>query len=204
MYDWIDDSVKKASAVFQQFGLDWNFRFHPGAEQQQIAQCERDLNLSLPHSYREFLRRYNGAHLFYSAIDLEYPNSDPCWAASGIKIFGTTELLLYRRYRQETASPYDELEDQSILGFAYLGRVGTSDFCALDTAQFSGVECPVLDCDHDYSSSEWKEKIIAASFEEWLIKVFDRIINHNSPPEYWFSDTQQDNSLTIIANILNS
>lgn len=149
------------------------------------------------------MRRSNGAHLFYSAIELEYPDSDPCWAASGIKIFGTTELLLYRRYRQE-ASFYNEPEDPSILGFAYLGYVGTSDFCALDTAEFSGVECPVLDCDHDYSSLEWKEKIIAASFEEWLSKMFDRIINHKSLPEYWLSDTLNDNSLAIAASFNDS
>lgn len=200
MYEWTDDAIKAAIAVFQQFGLDWKFRFHPGINDQQITQCERDLNLYLPHSYREFLQQSNGAHLFYSASELEYP-SDPCWAASGIKIFSTTELLLYRRYRQETASPYDEPDDQSILGFAYLGYVNTSDICAFDTANFSEGECPVLDGDHDYPPSEWTP--IAASFEEWLLKMFDRIINHKSIPEYWFSDNLNDNSLAVIASSID-
>jgi hypothetical protein len=55
-------------------------------------------------------------------------------------------------------------------------------------------ENPVLDCDHDLLPSEWKASQIAVSFEDWLRKMFDRIIEHKSDPEYWFPNPQ-DNSL---------
>ena len=203
MYDWMDSSIEQANTIFQEFSLDWKFLFNSGAGEDQITKCESELNLSLPRSYQEFLLRHNGVHLFYNELE-ERSDSSSWWAGSGVKIFGTTDLLSYRHYRQETSSPYSESEDQSMLIFTYLGRIGTGDSCALDTAKFSSSECPVLDCDHDYPSSIWKETPIASSFEEWLIKMFDRIINHKSLPEYWYSDTSNDNSLEVAGSSIGS
>ncbi len=203
MYDWMGSSIEQANTIFQEFSLEWKFLFNSGAGKEQIIKCESELNLSLPLSYREFLLRHNGVHLFYNELE-ERSDSYSWWAGSGVKIFGTTDLLSYRHYRQETSSPYSKREDQSILRFTYLGRIGTGDFCALDTAKFSESECPVLDCDQDYPPSRWKETPIAFSFEEWLIKMFDRIINHKSLPEYWFSDTLNDNSLEVAGSSIGS
>ncbi|PIG94551.1 SMI1/KNR4 family protein [Gloeocapsopsis sp. IPPAS B-1203] len=198
MYDWLCKSLHQADRIFPEFSLGWKCHFNSSAWEDEINKCEQELNLSLPHSYREFLLRHNGAHLFYSELE-DYSDTAAWWAGSGIKIFGTGELLSYRHYRRITSSPFTDAEDPSILGFAYLGRLGTGDFCAFDTA-FVGNECPVLDCDQDYPSSKWKESPIAFSFEEWLSKMFDRIINHKSLPEYWFSDSLYDNSLEIFGS----
>ena len=59
-------------------------------------------------------------------------------------------------------------------------------------------ENPVLDCDHELPPCEWKKARIAGSFEEWLRKMFDRVIEHNSQPEYWFEDIPHDNSLAEV------
>ncbi|WP_228055014.1 SMI1/KNR4 family protein [Gloeocapsopsis crepidinum] len=198
MYDWLCKSLDLANDIFREFSLDCKCHFNSSVQQEEINKCERELNLSLPRSYREFLLRSNGAHLFYSE-ELEACSDDVWWAGSGIKIFGTGELLSYRHYRRITSSPFNDPEDPSILAFAYLGRVSTGDFCAFDTA-FVGDEYPVLDCDQDYPSSKWKESPIAFSFEEWLLKMFDRIVNHKSLPEYWFSDTLHNNSLGIFGS----
>lgn len=205
MYDWIANSVEQAISVFQEFSLDWNFSFKDGARRDEIDRCESELNLSLPRSYREFLLTHNGAQLFYSEAE-ERSDSSIWWTGSGIKIFGIMELLSYRSSRHQIASsysestsiPYSELEDQFILAFAYLGRIGTGDFCALDMANFCENECPVLACDQDYPPAEWKKSPIAYSFEEWLSTMFDRVVNHRSLPEYWFGDTLSDGSLRMI------
>ena len=62
-------------------------------------------------------------------------------------------------------------------------------------AKSIGGENPIIDCDHDYSPSEWESAVIANSFEEWLKKMFARGIESKSIPEYWFEDTLSDNSL---------
>lgn len=203
MSNWLSNSIEQAVDVFREFALDWSFSFKKNASQAEIDRCESQLNLSLPGSYRDFLMMSNGAQLFYSKVE-ERLDSSSWWAGSGIKIFGTVELLNYRQHRLEISSPYNDPEDKSILAFAYLWHIGTGDFCALDTANFTGDECPVLDCDQDYPSSSWKETPIAHSFEEWLVRMFDRVIQHKSLPEYWFSDTLKNNSLRTIGRSVDS
>lgn len=87
MYDWLYKSLNQADDIFREFSLDWKCHFNSSARKEEINKCEQELNLSLPHSYREFLLRHNGAHLFYSE-ELEACLGDAWWAGSGIKIFG--------------------------------------------------------------------------------------------------------------------
>ncbi|MBW4650159.1 MAG: SMI1/KNR4 family protein [Kastovskya adunca ATA6-11-RM4] len=166
------------------------------ATQEEVDQCEQELSVSLPPSYRKFLLKYNGAHLFCSHTgNRSTPNS--WWADSGIIIFGTKSLLEYRQlvYKLLLLDTEEYPTYPSSLPIAYLGRIGTGDFCALDMDELIAGENPVLDCDHEYPPSEWKNAMIAVSLEDWLQKMFARVVEHKSPPEYWFEDTLEDNSL---------
>ena len=191
MYEWMPESMEQSKSV-QAFSLDWGFDMGEAATQEKINECEQKLELSLPPSYRKFLLKYNGAHLFCSGRGTR---SDSCfwWADSGVVVLGTKPLLEYRHF------VYDLLDTQehtfSLLPIAYLGRVNTGDFCALNMAKSIEGENPVIDCDHDYSPSEWEGAVIANSFEEWLKKMFACVIESKSTPEYWFEDTLSDNSL---------
>jgi hypothetical protein len=196
MYEWLEDSVKESRYVFDSFSLDWIFQFNEPASESEIEEYELQTGLSLPHSYKLFLLKHNGAHLFCSeAANPIFSGSSSLWANSGILIF---EMSATREYKKQIHRIYDVSEQLLPLPIAYLGRIGTGDFCSLDFGSFNGIENPVLDCNHEYSPEEWKDSVIANSFEEWLRKIFERIIRHKSLPEYWFEDTLYDNSLDSV------
>ena len=199
MYEWIPKSIEQSRNIFQELSLDWGFSMGEAATREEVHECEQELCLLLPHSYREFLLKYNGAHLFYSNAGTR-SDSDSWWANSGVVVFGTKSLLEYRPLIYDAFLYNDDSnveEYPSVLSIAYLGRIGTGDFCALNRDELIGAENLVIDCDHELSPSEWKDAPIAISFEEWLRKMFSRVIENRSQPEYWLEDTLDDNSLAI-------
>jgi tetratricopeptide (TPR) repeat protein len=50
----------------------------------------------------------------------------------------------------------------------------------------AGSECPILDCHHDLSPDQWRERPIAASFDEWLVRIFDDVVEHQKGLLYWY------------------
>lgn len=192
MYEWIDRSLALSKSVFQECACDWDFNLSEPATIEEIHECERELGLSLPPSHVEFLLKYNGAHLFRANAG-KRSDSYSWWANSGVLVFGTKSILDYSKF---LSRHFEEPEYKlSPVPIAYLGRICTGDFCALDMDELIEGENPVMACDPCAPSYEWRDALIAASFEEWLRKMFNRIINHKSPPEYWFADTLQDDSL---------
>lgn len=140
----------------------------------------------MPHSYREFLKFSNGANLFFNEQPrFEITQTTPGWFAdSGILIQSTSDIVAFN---QEQDQVYiDDNSEKKYIAFCYLGYVGTGDFCSFDLTTYADSEYKVLDSQHDYSFEEWQaEHIIANSFEDWLIKIWDEVIHFNRRLEYW-------------------
>ncbi len=181
MYEWLPRRLEQAMKVFQEFSLDWTFVLNEPASESLIQACELELGLVLPPSYREFLLQFNGDHLFCTEGEIR-SNTHPWWVGSGLMIQGTDTLVLFNQAMQ-VGSPSQEWK---LIPFCYLGRIGTGDFCALDPQQLDDSEYAVLDCDHELVPSEWQKAKIASSFEEWLKKLFNQVIDQKNFPEYWF------------------
>ena len=197
MYEWMPEAMEQSQKVFQAFSLDWGFKMNEAATEEEISQCEAELALVLPPSYREFLLNHNGARLFRSSAKTQ-PSSSFWWADSGVVIFGTKALIQYRPLIRDYFLYDDDssIEDYpSVLPIAYLGHIGTGDFCALNRDKLVDKEHPVLDCDHELAPSAWKKAPIASSVEAWLKKMFDCVIENRSRPEYWFESDIADGLL---------
>lgn len=182
MYEWLPRRLEQAMKVFQEFSLDWTFVFNEPASESLIQACELDMGLVLPGSYREFLLQFNGAHLFCTESEIR-SHSHSWWVDSGLMIQGTDTLVLFN---QDRRANWTSQEWESFIPFCYLGYIGTGDFCALDPQQLDDSEYAVLDCDHELVPSEWRKAKIASSFEEWLKKLFNQVIEQKNFPEYWF------------------
>lgn len=182
MYEWLPHRLEQAMKVFQKFSLDWTFVLNEPASESLIQACELELGLVLPSSYREFLLQFNGAHLFCIEDEIR---SDfyPLWVGSGLMIQGADTLVLFK---QDIQAGSASQEGNLLIPFCYLGHIGTGDFCAFDPQQLDNSEYAVLDCDHELLPEEWRKAKIASSFEEWLKKLFNQVIDQNNIPEYWF------------------
>jgi hypothetical protein len=187
MYNWIPAKVEQAQKKLASTGNNLNFKFNTPAEPSEIHRCEENLGFCLPASFKEFLMFSNGANIFcntQSVINDSRGANSSWYADSGILIQNTVDLLEFNRLQDVVY--VDENCEKKYIAFAYLGYIGTGDFCSFDTATFVNAEYKVLDCDHDYSYEDWHEShIIANSFDEWLVKMFDEVIQNTRRPEYW-------------------
>jgi hypothetical protein len=183
MYLSIPEMVKKVRQIFSNEGIELGFQFNNPANHYEIQQCEENLGFILPNSYREFLKFSNGANVFCSNI-ARFEITLPWMSDSGILIQSTSTIVAFNQAQDEIY--IDDRIDKKYLAFAYLGYIGTGDFCSFDMTAFTNSEYKVLDCNHDYSFEDWQaESTIADSFEDWLTKMFAEVIHKNLRPEYW-------------------
>jgi tetratricopeptide (TPR) repeat protein len=147
------------------------------------------LGVALPHSYREFLLRWNGAYLFRVAQD--EPPQYGWWEDSGLVIQGTHTLL---EFTQANREGFTDEEWNSLIPFCYLGSILTGDFCALDPQQLTESEYAILDCDYELDPARWRQAQIASSFAEWLARTFNKVVDDKKQPEYWY-ETESSFSL---------
>lgn len=186
MFTWFSDKVKQAQQILDSQATGLDFEFNAPATQGEIQRCEELLGFRLPNSYRSFLLFSNGANLFHHR-ERRFEITIPWMADSGVLIQGTNTIISFN-HEQDRIYVEDE---KKYIAFAYLGYVGTGDFCSFDvtncgTTSSEKPEYKVLDCYHDDSFEEWqKENVIADSFEQWLSKMFDEVIQNNHRPEYW-------------------
>jgi hypothetical protein len=182
MYTWLPSKIKQAQKTLQNSNnLETEFKFNPPATQDDIHACEAKLSLTLPRSYKEFLKLSNGAHIFCGESTTEI--TLPWLADTGILIQSTNAIISFNQHLDQI---YLEDDEKKYIAFCYLGYIGTGDFCGFDITNYLDSECKVLDCQHDFSFEDWQEEhVIANSFEDWLIKLFDSVIEHNNCPEYW-------------------
>lgn len=179
--NWLSEKVEQAQQILNAQNIQLGFKFNPPATQGDIHRCEEELGLVLPNSYKEFLRVSNGAHLF--CRDQPLYNMTPPWADSGLLIQSTSSIV---PFNEDTDKIYVEEDgEKKYIGFCYLGQFLSGDFCSFDVTAYANSEYKVLDSQHDYLFEEWQEYVIANSFEDWLIKVFEQVIQNNCRPEYW-------------------
>jgi SMI1 / KNR4 family (SUKH-1) len=182
MYTWLPYKIKQAQKIFKKTNnTEREFKFNPPATQDEIDACEEDLSLTLPHSFKEFLKFSNGAHIFCGESITEI--TLPWLTDTGILIQSTSTIVSFNNHLDQV---YLEDGEKKYIAFSYLGDIGTGDFCGFDITKYFDLECKVLDCQHDYLFEDWQqEHIIANSFEDWLMKLFDSVIKNNFRPEYW-------------------
>jgi hypothetical protein len=191
MYEWLPKRIEQVQQILKAQNVELGFKFNSPANQDEIRQCEAELEFVLPNSYKEFLRFSNGANIFCSN-EPRFEITVPWLADSGILIQSTSTII---PFNQEQDRVYiEDSNEKKYIAFCYLGYIGTGDFCSFDITTYDNLEYKVLDCDHDYSFEEWQaEHIIANSFEDWLIKIFDQVIQHSSRPKYWIPSPLSDN-----------
>lgn len=195
MYTWLPERVVQAQQVLKAQNVELEFKFNAPANQDEIQCCEEELGFVLPNSYKEFLKFSNGANIFCSAkprFEIISPEIiSPWWADSGILIQGTSTIIPFNQEQDEVYIEDDG--EKKYVAFCYLGYICTGDFCSFDIKTYIDLECKVLDCDHDYSFEDWQaERITANSFEDWLVQIFDEVIQNNGRPEYWIPSSLQE------------
>jgi hypothetical protein len=183
MYTWLPQKIEQVKAILNNKKIAMDFKLNPPASQAEIQQCEDELSLTLPNSYKEFLKLTNGAHIFCSESTIE--SIDPWWTDTGILIQSTTTICNFNLHHDRVYLD-DGSSEKKYIAFCHLGFIGTGDFCGFDVTSHENLEYKVLDCQLDYSFEDWQEEhVIADSFEDWLIKVFDEVILNHNRPEYW-------------------
>ncbi len=189
MYQWFPEKLEQAQQLLEAQNVALGFKFNPPASQADIKRCEEELGFILPNSYKEFLRFSNGANIFFFFFSSFEINS-PWWTDSGVLIQSTSVLVSFNQYQDKVYVEDDG--EKKYIAFCYLGYVNTGDFCSFDITTYANSECKVLDSQHDYLFEEWhSEHVIANSFEDWLIQMFDEVIQNNGRPEYWIPSPLQ-------------
>lgn len=180
------EKLEDAQKILKDRSIELGFRFNSPAKQDEIQQCEKELGFALPMSYKKFLEFSNGANIFCSdqqRFKAAQPTSS-WYADSGILIQSTSSIIEFNREHDKIYIEEDGVK--KYIAFCYLGYICTGDFCSFDATNYVDSEYRVLDCDHDYSFDDWHaDHVIADSFEDWLIKLFDEVIQNNRRPEYW-------------------
>ncbi|MBE9006120.1 SMI1/KNR4 family protein [Fortiea sp. LEGE XX443] len=194
MYTWLPKKVEQAQQVLKARNVKLGFKFNSPANQGEIQRCEEELGFILPDSYKEFLKFSNGANLFCN----DEPRVEitlPWFADSGILIQSTSTIVAFNQNQDKVY--VEDNGEKKYIAFCYLGYLATGDFCSFDVTTNVDSEYKVLDCQHDFSFKDWQaEHVIANSFEDWLIKIFDEVIYNNNRPEYWIpSPLQKEFSL---------
>jgi SMI1 / KNR4 family (SUKH-1) len=181
MYTWLPKKIEQAQAILSSKDITMGFKLNSPASLGEIQQCEDRLSLTLPKSFKEFLKFANGAHIFCG--ESTRGSTESWWAGTGILIQSTSSIVSFNQHVDQV---YLEDGEKKYIAFCYLGYIGTGDFCGFDVTSYIDSECKVLDCYHDCSFEDWHEShVIADSFEDWLIKVFDEVIINKNRPEYW-------------------
>jgi SMI1 / KNR4 family (SUKH-1) len=192
MYRWLPEKVAQAQQILKAGKIELGFKFNLPAGQNEIQRCEEALGFILPNSYKEFLKFSNGANIFCSDQPrFEITQTTPSWFAdSGILIQSTSALVPFNQYQDKVY--VEDGGEKEYIAFCYLGYIGTGDFCSFDITTYANSEYKVLDSQHDYLFEEWHaEHVIANSFEDWLIQMFDEVIQNNGRPEYWIPSPLQ-------------
>jgi SMI1 / KNR4 family (SUKH-1) len=195
MYTWLPEKLEQSQQILKARNINLGFKFNPPATGQEIQRCEEELGFILPNSYKEFLKFSNGANIFCS----EHPIFDitpttPSWFAdSGILIQSTSAIFEFNQNQDQVYVHVDDDNEKKYIAFSHLGYIGTGDFCSFDVTTYADSEYKVLDCQHDFLFEDWQaEHVIADTFEEWLIKIFDEVIQNNYRPEYWIPSPLED------------
>ena len=149
-----------------------NCHFSSAASEEDIKNLETVLNINLPHSYRTFLKNFNGGFICSESLArfIKKRNDLETAAWNSIFIFGTTEI------REE----YARLRDMNWKLFSDWKEVYPFiPFCSTEIQEKlvfvlpldENSESPVFDAFHEDPYSDWG--ILYDNFEDFLESYID-------------------------------
>ncbi len=149
-----------------------NYHFSPAASEEEIKKLETDLSINLPHSYRTFLKNFNGGFICSESIAkyIKKRNDIETAAWNSLFIFGTTEIR----------EGYARLRDMSWkLSSGWKEVYPFIPFCSTEIQEKlvfvlpldENSESPVFDAFHEEPYSDWG--ILYNNFEDFLESYID-------------------------------
>lgn len=179
MFAWLDGRIRAAEAKSDILeGITFVANLRPPATDAAVESCESELQRFLPDSYREFLKLYDGGFL-----GLEIALTDGITSTRGFEIFGAAEVAAATVRLAEDLAPF-EMPPETFDGLIVFADYGNSDICLFDATRRSGGEYPVLDGFHE-AVGEWRDNVIAETFEHWLRQAFDAFVDRDYSLAYW-------------------
>lgn len=134
--------------------IEVTFELNEPSSLEDIVNVERELGVELPHSYKEFLKNYNGARIFdYDGLD-------------GFIILGTKDITKANKFGKVT---FDEDWIESIIIFAKY--IGESNYLGFNVSNGDS-EYAVIDCFFEELPEEWSE--ISNNFDEFLWEIVEQ------------------------------
>ncbi len=178
MFEWLDDRVRAAEAKSQTLeGIEFVCELRAAAAQADVEACEDRLQRFLPDSHRTFLTLHDGG---FVGIERALAGMT---STSGFRIFGAHETAQTTLALAEELAPF-ELPPSALDGLIVFADYGNSNVCLFDATRQHGGEYPVLDGFHEAVGS-WRDLVIAATFEDWLRRIFDAFVERDQSLEYW-------------------
>lgn len=178
MYDWLPTAMDQVKEIGRKHGVFYDFKLGPPALDHQISACEEKIGFSLPGSYQEFIRLYNGAELFIHRTNLELEWWEDLYLHVVIdQIDSVEEYYLWDR---------EESEGSPIICIGSIFTGGSHADLGLDTFQpTDGNEYKVLYLYSDEQPKGIRRRPLANSFLQWISWMFAIVIQREEDPLYW-------------------
>ncbi len=140
--------------VLRQGGL--NFQsLGSGVDDISIHHAETVLEVQLPGSYKEFLRKFGWGGIV-------------SWELYGLG----SNVPVYLDLVQMTLSERNEMRPRVPFHLVPIMNDGYGNHYCLDTRNVKDNDCPVVFWDHELSENQ-DPKFVSKGFVEWLISLFD-------------------------------
>ena len=149
-----------------------NCHFSPAASEEEIKNLETVLSINLPHSYRTFLKNFNGGFICSESIAkfIKKRNDFETAAWNSLFIFGTTEIQEeYSKLRDMNWKLFSDLKE--VYPFIPFCRTEIQEKLVFVLPLNENSESPVFDAFHEDPYSDWG--ILYNNFEEFLESYID-------------------------------
>jgi len=149
-----------------------NCHFSPVASEEEIKNLESVLSIDLPHSYRTFLKNFNGGFICSESIAkfIKKRNDFETAAWNSLFIFGTTEIQEeYSKLRDMNWKLFSDLKE--VYPFIPFCRTEIQEKLVFVLPLNENSESPVFDAFHEDPYSDWG--ILYNNFEEFLESYID-------------------------------
>jgi len=149
-----------------------NCHFSPAASEEEIKNLESVLSIDLPHSYRTFLKNFNGGFICSESIAkfIKKRNDFETAAWNSLFIFGTTEIQEeYSKLRDMNWKLFSDLKE--VYPFIPFCRTEIQEKLVFVLPLNENSESPVFDAFHEDPYSDWG--ILYNNFEEFLESYID-------------------------------
>jgi cell wall assembly regulator SMI1 len=147
-------SIRETQRRIDQFA---DKEFGKGATFQEMANVEDALGVTLPQTYKDFLRRYGWARFSHHEL-------------YGVGLDVPKHLQLARN----TLSERHEMGPPLPPSLIPVMNDGAGNHYCLETSQLVKGECPVVFWDHELGRDQ-EPVAVSSTFEDWLLNLLDRL-----------------------------